>query len=648
MSLLTLKEIHVSFGPQTVLDNVGLVVHPGDRIGIVGPNGAGKSTLFGVILGRVVPSIGQVFTTRGLRVGHLPQEVHATEHVTLGEHLRSAFASHDQLAAAIHDVSEQLSTSDADEQEALLNRLARLQSELDAVGGYHYESKIGEVCAGLSIDDLPLDRPMTSLSGGQLSRAALARLLLTSPDLLLLDEPTNHLDLAATEWLENFLLSFSGAMMVISHDRYLLDKVAQKIVEVGGRGLRLYSTTFRDYVATRAVQRVQQQREFEKQQAFIAKERDFIARFRAGQRAKEARGRETRLERMIRDGELSARQVHDDKPFRFEFNVEQPGGQMIVRCTDATKAYGERVLFTRLNLEVTRGQKVGIIGPNGVGKTTLLKMLLGQVEPDDGKVRLMENLDVGYLDQHLAVLDEKMTVLAAVVKARPAMSETHARSLLAWFGFPGDAVAKEIGNLSGGEQTRLAMCTMVLSNHQVLLLDEPTNHLDMAAREALEEALLAYPGTIIVVSHDRYFLDRVTDHLLVMAHGGAHEYVLGNYTYYQRLLAERAHAAEAEAAENRVKARKAAKIDRQRAGSAPAPAKGADWPEEIRHLARLSVAKLEEKIIDLEGQLETVHAQFSDTSLYSDPGKLAEATRLVAQIQKDLELYNAAWERKAQ
>jgi ATP-binding cassette subfamily F protein 3 len=644
MSILALNEIHVSFGPQIVLEGIDLVVHPGDHVGIVGPNGAGKSTLFGVILGAVKPSIGQVHLARGLRIGHLPQEVHATQHVTLGEHLRSAFASHDQLVEQINAVSDRISQSEADEQEALLKRLARLQSELDAAGGYHYESLIGQTRAGLGIDDLPDDRLMTSLSGGQLSRAALARLLLTRPDLLLLDEPTNHLDLSATEWLEQFLLGFDGAAMIISHDRYLLDKTAGRIVEVGGRKVRLFSMTFHDYVATRAVQRLQQQREFIKQH-FIAKERDFIARFRAGQRSKEARGRETRLERRIKSGELTAQNVRGEKPFTFQFNIDQPGGQTIVRCTDAGKAYGPRVLFEKLNIEITRGQKLGIVGPNGVGKTTLLKMLLGQVQPDSGRVRLMENLDVGYLDQHLAVLDDRLTVLESARKVRPEMAEANLRSLLAWFSFSADDIAKPTASLSGGEQTRLALASMVLSNHQVLLLDEPTNHLDMAAREALEEALIEYPGTVIVVSHDRYFLDRVASHLLVMGHGGKHEYVIGNYSEYQRKLAERAKAAEAEAAENRAKARRA---NRATAKTQAKTVVDEAVPPELRPLVKLSVARLEEKIIELEFKVEELHAQFADMSLYSDAAKLADLTRRMDQVQHDLQLYNAAWERKAE
>jgi ATP-binding cassette subfamily F protein 3 len=646
MSLLTLKEICVSFGPQVVLENAALTVHPADRIGVVGPNGAGKSTLFGVILGTVVPSIGQVFLTRGLRIGHLPQEVHAVADITLGEHLRSAFASNEELASAIDAVGRQLETAQAEDHPALLNRLSQLQGDLDAAGGYHYESRIGPVCAGLGIADLELDRPMTTLSGGQLSRAALARLLLTDPDLLLLDEPTNHLDLAATEWLEQFLVSFNGAMMVISHDRYLLGKVAGKIVEVAGRGIRLYSMGFAEYLATRSVHRVQQQREYDKQQAFIAKERDFIARFRAGQRAKEARGRETRLERRIRDGELVAQRVGDDKPFRFEFNIKQPGGQMVALCVDASKRYGERVLFEKLNLDITRGQKVGIIGPNGVGKTTLLKMLLKQVEPDSGKVRLMENLDVGYLDQHLMGMDGPGTVLSTVQAVRQDMNETHLRSLLAWFGFPGEASTKLTTKLSGGEQTRLAMCAMVLANHQAMLLDEPTNHLDLAAREALEEALAEYPGTVIAVSHDRYFLNRLVDHLLVMLPGGQWEMVIGNYSDYQRKLADRAKAAQAEASEQRAQARKFAK----RASQAPTPssrATGEDWPEGIRHLAKLSQPKLEAKIIEMEGQLVGLHERFGDQTLYSDPARLEEISRQIRQLEADLKLYNAAWERKA-
>ncbi len=656
MSLLTLKEIHVSFGPQVVLENVDFTLHPGDRVGVVGPNGAGKSTLLAVLLGWVRPSIGQVHLARGMRVGHLPQEVtpqrlcqpDPPDAVALGAFLRGAFATTDQLADAIGRVGEQIAQADETDREPLLRRLARLQAELDAAGGYHYESKIGLVRDGLGLSDIEPDRPMTGLSGGQLSRAALARLLLTEPDLLLLDEPTNHLDLAATEWLERFLLEFSGAMMIVSHDRYLLDKVAGKVLEVNARRARLFAMHYRDYVTTCQIQQLQQQREFEKQQEFIAKERDFIARFHAGQRGREARGRRTRLERRIKSGELAAERVHTPREFSFQFRIAEPGGQMIVRCAGVSKRYEARVLFDRFDWEVTRGQKVGLCGPNGVGKTTLLRMMLNQVEPDSGRVRLMENLDIGYLDQHLATMEQDAGVLSAAHKVRPDMSAQHLRGLLARFGFAGEAIEKRVGSLSGGEQSRLALAAMVLAGHQVLLLDEPTNHLDTSAREALEEALREYPGTLIVVSHDRYFLDRVVDHLLIMGQAGLHVYFEGNYSAWQQRLAEQARKAEQQAARHRAEARRSAARAARTSPRPTGPPPGADWPDELKPLAALSLAKLEERIIQMEFELERLHNQFADTAIYDDPARVAEVGRQVHHIQQELGRYNAAWERRAQ
>ncbi|MCG3181460.1 MAG: putative ABC transporter ATP-binding protein YheS [Phycisphaerae bacterium] len=641
MSLIQLKEIHVSFGPQVVLEGVDLVVHPGDRMGIVGPNGAGKSSLLSVILGRVRPQIGQVVTARHLTLGHLPQEVAVRESVTLHDYLRSAFASTERLAQAIDDVGEQLADAEPDERPALMKRLARLQTELDAAGGYHYESRIGQVSAGLGLEAIEPDRPLSQMSGGQVTRAALARLLLTEPDLLLLDEPTNHLDLAAVEWLEGFLRDYAGTMIVVSHDRYLLGQVVNKVLHVQDRGLRLYAMGFAEYVQTRKVHRLQQQRDYDKQQEFIAKEREFINRFRSGQRAKEARGRETRLERRIKSGELTVERPDADREFAFDFHVDQPGGDMIVRCSELSKAYGPNVLFDRFEWEVTRGQKVALMGPNGVGKTTLIQMLMNRVQPDSGKARLFENLDVAYFDQHQAELAGDHSVLEHM-KSAAALNAQQVRNMLAAFGFRGDAVDKPVSVLSGGEKNRLTLLAMVLGNHQVLVMDEPTNHLDISAREALEEALSAYPGTLIMASHDRYFLDRVADHLLILGPGGRHEYIEGGYSQWQRILAER----EARKRQVEADAKRSAARARKAQPDAARPQAGADWPEELRPLAKLSLSRLEEKIMELEFALEELHNQFNDPAIYADPARLAEVGRRIPERQAELKRYNAAWELK--
>jgi ATP-binding cassette subfamily F protein 3 len=416
----------------------------------------------------------------------------------------------------------------------LLDRYARLQDQHERMGGYDYEHQTNRTLGGLGFRDSDFNLKVGVLSGGQKSRAALAKLLLEDPDLLLLDEPTNHLDIKAIEWLENFLnTEYRGAVIIVSHDRYFLDRVARKTVELRDNKLKEYSGNYTRYLEIRRAEKLTQEREYKKQQRYIAHEEDFIRRNMAGQRTREAQGRQKLLDRL----ERVEKPETADKTLKLRFTPEVRGGNDILQCRDLGKRYGDKQIFEDLNLEVYRRDVVGIIGPNGVGKTTLFRMILGNEKPTSGELKIGHNLHFGYYDQELAELNRDTTVIDEIWALRPTQKQGEIRSFLGRFLFSEDEVFKWIGDLSGGEQSRVMLTKLLLENANVLLLDEPTNHLDIPSREVLEEALAEYPATIFMISHDRYFLNKLINKLLVFENGTAKLFV-GTYAEYEAHVRE--------------------------------------------------------------------------------------------------------------
>ncbi len=634
MALVTLSDITKTYGPLVVLRDLTLEVQPGEHVGLVGANGAGKTTLFKLIAGQEQPDVGTVTRSRGLRVGYLPQEPQLDSQASLIAEVERGFDKLRQMEDRLHKLAMQISEHhDSAKLESILSQYDRLRVRFEAAGGYAYEMRLQEVLGGLGFHPRDYDLPISVLSGGQKCRAALARLLLEEADLLLLDEPTNHLDIDATRWLEKFLAGYRGAVVLVSHDRYLLDRVTTKTIEAENRGVTVYPCSYSHYAESKRVRLLTGEREYQAQQEFIRHEQEFIRKHIASQRSKEARGRRTRLERMYKQGQVLDKPRARRKKMAMDFARAERGGDMILRCEHTSKRYGDTVLFEDFNLDVQRGEKVGIIGPNGVGKTTLLKMGVGWVKPDNGTVRIYENLSIGYYDQEHADLNLDNTVIEEVQPRRPGASQQQIRSFLGRFLFHGDDVFKPIRQLSGGEQSRVVLAKLICASPQLLVLDEPTNHLDIPSREVLEQALIDFPASILLVSHDRYLLDCVIDRLVVLERG-RYEVHPGNYADYVRKQEEQ----DAASREPVLPPTASGKPNRKRSGAMRSQTRERELPHDD-----LSLEELEEVIIEKETRLAAIEERFADEELYRDEHSARELRQKYDELQAELAALNAAW-----
>ncbi|GIX48291.1 MAG: ABC transporter [Candidatus Tectimicrobiota bacterium] len=532
MTLLRAQRICKAFAGVPVLEEVSWYLEAGRKIGLVGANGSGKSTLLEILAGRLPPDSGTVERARDLRLGYLPQAATLRGERSLVEEVGEALRPLRDMEAEIAALEQRMARQQATPQD--MQRYGWLLETFAAQGGYAMPARVEATLLGLGFQKTDLHKPVAQLSGGQKNMAALAQVLLQEPDLLLLDEPSNHLDLAAVEWLEDFLQAYRGAVVVVSHDRYFLDRVVEEIAELEGHRLHLYRGNYSAYVAAKAARREQQRRAHAQQQAEIRRQEEFIRRNLAGQKSRQAQSRRKRLARLER---LEAPQTRPDKP-ALAFTPARREGHEVIVCHKVWKAYGEQAVLRGVSCRIYRGEKVALMGPNGAGKTTFLRLLLGQEQPDRGVVRLGPHVVVGYYDQELHSLRPERSVLEEVWEAAPHKTLEEMRTYLGRFLFRGDAVFQPVGQLSGGEKSRVALAKLVLSQANLLVLDEPTNHLDIPAREALEQALAAYPGTLLVVSHDRYFLDRVATRLLYLRDGTWEDYP-GTYSEYQAHLAAR-------------------------------------------------------------------------------------------------------------
>ncbi len=627
MSAITVAGVTKQWADRVILNDASVELHRGQIAGLVGVNGAGKTTLFRIIAGEVSPDTGTVVTARGLRIGHLRQEPQFGDQRTLREEIGGIFSHLLELESRLHRLSEEIAACQ-DELRApeLMDAYEKTNTRFLAAGGHTFETRMHEICGGLGFSDADLALPMTALSGGQKCRAALAKLLLSDSAFLLLDEPTNHLDIDAVRWLERFLAGHHGGAVIVSHDRYLLDRVCERILELDRGRITSYPGNYTHFVQARDVRRLTLQRQYEKDAAFIAKERDFIARHLAGQRTKEAQGRRTRLERRLHAGEFVTAAPVETRRARIAFESGERRGGTVVRGDELTMAYGEIALFSRLSFQVAAGERFGITGPNGTGKTTLLRIILGEVLPLSGTVSIGPRLKVGYYDQEGAGLDLRRSVLEEIRDARPGLDEAEARGLLGRYLFTGDDVFKPLGTLSGGEQSRVRLARLILQSPEVLILDEPTNHLDIPSRETLEEALQEFPGTIIVVSHDRYFLDRMVSRLLVLRREG-HCAFEGNYSAYLEVI-ER----DETIAKERQRTQKAERPDTAKPRlSGPSP------------YDRLSIDEIEAILIDQEAFLAELNQKFGDAAVYQDPSRLSALHGEVEAVKKRLAEIEAAW-----
>ncbi|HSV99525.1 MAG TPA: ABC-F family ATP-binding cassette domain-containing protein [Sedimentisphaerales bacterium] len=654
MAIVTLQDIHVAFGPEIVLDHLDLQLHPGEKVGMVGANGSGKTTILRLITGQVTPDMGKVIRQKGLRIGYLPQEASFSGERTVLQEMHAGVEDIFRLQEAIHDVSHEMEHLTGPELQAKMRHYDRLNHEFEIAGGYEYETRIQMTLAALGFEPELHHVKTSALSGGQLSRLGLAQVLMLQTDLLLLDEPTNHLDLQATEWLERFLANYRGAAVVISHDRYLLDRVACKIIEIGKGQAKVWPGNYTNFVETKETVRLQEEREYVRRVEMVERTRDFIARNKdqEGMRGT-AKGRKTRLNRLLKQNPDFLDKPDSQRTIAFSFGKTGKASEIIIRCENLTKSYGELTLFEDLTFDVLNDERLGITGPNGTGKTTLIELALGRTEPTTGKIRMGETLRVGYLDQHGEVLDPNRSVMDEAWSANPELVPEEVRRRLGAFLLSGDDVHKLCGELSGGQRSRLMLCKLVLSAPDVLIMDEPTNHLDIASREMLEEAMDEYTGTIITVSHDRYFLDRVADKLLVVGTDefgqrrlGRTEFIVGEpaYSVYADTIRRRTEEKERKEAETAEVKKRQSQIANLKSPMAASTNKA---PDELKRFNKYTVDQIETMIMETEQEIDAMKQQFGNAEVYKNPDRLADLQQSYAARQSELDLLYRAYERRA-
>ncbi len=631
MILLSVVNLRKHFGPEPVLDGATFDIHPGDRIGLVGPNGCGKTTLMKIIAGEEELESGSRVLHESVKVGYLEQQPDFAPDRTLWEEAVGAMESlleirsHAEQAAAL--LAEE---TDPAERARLAARYDHLQHELERRDGYNLEYRVKRVLEGLRFPESTYAQGVSSLSGGEQNRLILAKLLLAEPDLMLLDEPSNHLDIEATEWLEDFLISTSAAVLVVSHDRTFLDKTTNRTLELFRGTVDSYAGNYSAYVRQKAERLLVEQRTYEKQRTEIAKMEDFVRRHHYGQKHQQAEDRRKKLERI----ELVPL-PREIAPPSMRFPPSSRSGDIVLRVEGVAKGFDSCPLFRDVTFEIARGERWAIVGPNGSGKTTLLRILLGELPPDEGKVTLGHGVDVGYFDQHLAMFDGEMEVADGVRPNGAPMEIGPRRDLLARFGITGDAAFQKIGKLSGGERCRMALARLSASKANFLVLDEPTNHLDLWAIGALESAVRAFDGTVLFISHDRYFIDRTADHLLVIEpeHGRC-RVVHGNYDTYRRFLAlQKDPRAEAPAMTETPKAKaKSVSV------SPPAEAK------KKRRFPYRKVADIEADIFNQETRLESLHEEMADPGALRDGARVRRLQAAVEETKTALASLYEHWE----
>ena len=619
--LFRLSEVHKSYGTQDVLRGTSLQVNPGEHVGLVGRNGAGKSTIFRLVRTDEAPDRGDVVRARGVRLGLLDQHVHFKPGSTVHESALAAFGRLQQIEHEMHELEHRMADA-GDDLEKVLERYSDLQHEFELEGGFEYTARAEAILQGLGFERDVWSLETEKLSGGQQNRLGLACLLLAAPDVLLLDEPTNHLDVNAVEWLEEFLQAYESAYVIISHDRYFLDRCCRRIIDLENGRASNYPGNYSDYLVEREERREAQQRAYDNQQHLIAKTEEFIRRNIAGQKTKQAKSRRKMLEKLERIDAVRPDQSSGD----FRLQAIERTGNHVLTVNELVVGYPEKMLAADISFILRRGECLGIIGPNGSGKTTFLKTILKKIDPLAGEVRWGTKVQVGYYAQQLDDLDERNEIIMELRRVAPSNATAgELRSFLAKFLFTGDDVYKHVRDLSGGEKGRLALAKLIYSRVNVLVLDEPTNHLDIPSREALEEALAAYEGTIITISHDRYFLDRVATQILALDGLGGAEHYDGDYTeYHDWKLQFRASSA-------------APVIEEPRPVSQKKPSK--------KKATGRTPEMVESEIADAELRLNKISQQMAAPDVARDAGKLISLNDEYQQTEALLKTLYEEWDR---
>lgn len=620
------------YGVDRIIEDISFTMSQGDRVGLIGRNGAGKTTLFKILTGQITSDSGTLYRAKETEIGYLEQIVPSSSSQTLLEFAMSIFSElldrEEELRALEHDIA------DADPRDVSVNekRLEAYSHKLESFekdGGYTFRSEVKGVLRGLGFEESEFGRDLNELSGGQKSRLSIGRLLLKKPELLLLDEPTNHLDIDACAWLENYLKSYPGTMMIISHDRYFLDQLVNKIYEIENGKLTEYPGLYSDYAREKRKRFEVEMKAFEKQQREIERQEEMIRRFKqhgTEKLAKRARSREKRLEKVDR----IEKPTEDHRRSRLNLTQRTQSGEDVLAAEGLAKSYGGRRIFNNAELFVYRGDRVGLIGANGIGKTTLFNILCGKVEPDEGYFKLGHKVEVGLYDQEQSNLNPGNSLLEEISDADPKLDLTEIRTLLGAFLFFGDDVYKLVSQLSGGERGRLSLLKLMLSEANLLLLDEPTNHLDIQSKEALESALENYEGTIITISHDRYFLNRLCNRLVELKADGTTLY-LGNYDDYKEKLATNQ---KLENEPDQTTVNKTRQKEERR--------KEKEKLSEERSKKR-DLQNLEARLHELENELHEIEQKMCDISISQDHQALLNLTETSEQLKAEIEVLYGRW-----
>ena len=627
MILIGAKDLEKSFLDKRILEKVTFNINDNDKIGIIGINGAGKSTLFNILTGELSKDGGDLFIKNDIKIGYLTQHNTFNSQNTLYEECLSVFSEVLRLENKLREYEKQM--KDTDELEELMNKYHRDMEKFEAMGGYLYDSEIRGTLKGLGFAEDDFEKNVTNFSGGQKSRIMLAKLLLQKCDLLLLDEPTNHLDINAIEFLENFLKNYKGACVIISHDRYFLDGIVNRIFHLEKSTIKTYETDYTGFMKQRKIYMDIQKKTYENQQREYKRQLEIVEKYTNTDNAKKNRQGQSR-KKLLDKMKLMDKPTYDDGTFGIKFKISSPSGKDVLIVEELKKEIDDRLIFENCNINIYKEERVGLIGANGVGKTTLFNIITNKLKQTSGKFKLGSNVHIGYFDQEQMYLNDKNTIIDEIWDEYPKMTHYEIRSALAIMNFVGDDIFKLIEELSGGEKARVSLLKLMLSNSNFLLLDEPTNHLDIDSKESLEDSLINYEGTVFVISHDRYFLNRVCDKIIVLEPDKTTTY-LGNYDYYQEKLNDLKKEEQEEnlnkTAFNKEKKKKRAITNN------------------LKKL-RKEIETIESKIDEIDDRIKEIENIFCQNDVYDDSKKVIQLNEELETLNQDKNSLYSDWEQK--
>ncbi len=634
MIVLSCNNLNKSFGIDSILENISFTVNESDKIGIIGINGTGKTTLFKIISGIHGYDSGDIYTSKDCEIGYLEQNTNFHSSNTIFEEVLEVFKDLIDMESYLRNlelkIAEESSNSNSSQLDKLMNEYSHKLESFAEMNGYGYKSEAKGVLKGLGFSDADMDKPISILSGGEKTRVLLGKLLLKKPTLLLLDEPTNHLDSEAIEWLEIFLKQYKGTVILISHDRYFLDQVVNRVFEIHNKRLKAYNGNYSDFIELSAIEKELEQKKFEDQQKDLKKQEESIDRLKAFGREKHLKRARSKEKSLAKVDVLDKPEAYRKKA-RIEFNPSVISGNDVLQVRDVSMGYGERILFKNLDLDIYRGEKVALIGANGIGKSTLFKIIMDELAPLAGNVKFGTNVNVSYFHQEQKTLNLNNAIIDEIWQNNTHLTQTTLRSMLGAFLFEGEEVFKKISTLSGGERARVAILKLILSNANLLLLDEPTNHLDIDSKEVLEEALYGYSGTVFTISHDRYFLNTVVDKVLVLDKDGITEY-LGNYDYYiekkkqiheMSIVEEKEEKTKTQIKDEKRKEREQRELDKKN---------------------RVKIQNLEKEIEETETKIEETDILLCQEEIYSNPEKSKEVSQEKINLENKLSSLYEQWE----